>query len=141
MGEEGDVCMATAGYARNHLIPRRLAVPATPSGVARADRERRQRQEAAEAQLAAATALAEELARAGVTVPARATPSGELYGALSAKDIRAHVAAKIGRPVDMEASAVTRLGTSRLAVRLHPELAPTHFNLHVVPSDDSPQGQ
>ena len=56
LGERGDVIDVSPGYLRNFLVPRKLAQPATPAGIA----ETQRRREAAERAAAEAAAKAEE---------------------------------------------------------------------------------
>jgi len=88
----GDIKDVKAGFARNYLLPRRLAAPATPaiikSAEARAVRERRLQ----DARDAEARAVAERLEGTAYTLTARAGSAGKLFGSIGTADIAAKVA-------------------------------------------------
>lgn len=87
LGLRGQVVPVSDGYARNYLVPRRLAEIATPGRVA----EIRRRQEAEEAKIARdderAGELAEILGKTVITIAAQAGEDGKLFGSVTAADI------------------------------------------------------
>lgn len=87
LGLRGQVVPVSDGYARNYLVPRRLAEIATPGRVA----EIRRRQEAEEAKIARDDERAGELAgilgKTVITIAAQAGEDGKLFGSVTAADI------------------------------------------------------
>ena len=87
LGQKGQVVTAADGYARNFLLPRKLAEIATPGRVA----EVRRRQEEAETKVQRdaerADELAETLGKTVLTVTAQAGEDGKLFGSVTAADI------------------------------------------------------
>ncbi|MHB8175351.1 MAG: 50S ribosomal protein L9 [Thermoleophilia bacterium] len=87
LGQKGQVVTAADGYARNFLLPRKLAEIATPGRVA----EVRRRQEKAEVKVLRdaerADELAETLGKTVLTVTAQAGEDGKLFGSVTAADI------------------------------------------------------
>ncbi|MCL4310267.1 MAG: 50S ribosomal protein L9 [Thermoleophilia bacterium] len=87
LGQKGQVVTAADGYARNFLLPRKLAEIATPGRVA----EVRRRQEEAEVKVLRdaerADELAETLGKTVLTVTAQAGEDGKLFGSVTAADI------------------------------------------------------
>ena len=94
----GDIKDVKPGFARNYLLPRRLAAPATPaiikSAEARAVRETRLQ----DARDAEARTLADKLEGAGYTIVAKAGSSGKLFGSVGTGDI----AERVGETLRME---------------------------------------
>lgn len=87
LGLRGDVVSVARGYARNYLLPRRLAEPATPARVAELRRieERRARQEARTAEQA--REVAEVLGKTVLRFEVKAGPTGALFGSVTPSDV------------------------------------------------------
>ena len=96
----GEIKDVKPGFARNSLLPRRIAMPATPAVVksaeARAVREARLQ----EARDNEARVVAEKVSAATMTVSARAGSSGKLFGSVGTADIAAKVAEITGQEFD-----------------------------------------
>ena len=94
LGIAGDIVSVADGYARNYLIPRKLAQPVT----AVAKRQMVMRRAEREARLVSDRQEAEQLARkieaASVTIAAKTGPEGKLYGSVTPADIVAALAQK-----------------------------------------------
>ncbi len=86
-GKKGQMIEVAEGYARNYLLPRKLAVPATADAMNTMKlREKAKKAEEAR-QKAEAEAAAEKLKSAVVKVPARAGANGKLFGAVTSKEV------------------------------------------------------
>jgi len=92
LGIVGDIVDVNEGYARNFLLPKRLATEPTQTNVRRLAEARRQ----AEEELARERAMLESIAKAieglEVTIHARANEDGVLYGSVGRKEIAAAIA-------------------------------------------------
>jgi len=121
LGVMGEVKDVSPGYARNYLIPRGLAVVATPGSLqewkarleARAARETREAQQAAE--------LAERISALTLTFRAKAGPTGRLYGSVTTADIAKALEKELGISVDrrkIESDPLREVGEHQVAVRL-----------------------
>ncbi len=135
----GEIKDVAEGYARNYLIPRRLAMVATEAVI-----EQVKARQAAEARRAAREAeelreLAARLEGLTVTVKVRAGKEGRLYGSVTAADIAEAIAAQVGRPVDRRrvelAEPIRKTGEYRVVVRLGRDLVP-RVNVAVVGQED-----
>lgn len=94
----GDVAEVTEGYAKNYLIPKQLAVPATAHVVQQAAAvAHAQQADAAHADQRFHTLL-ERLANATVHVDAKAAPSGTLYASIAPQQIAEAIAKQFGTP-------------------------------------------
>jgi large subunit ribosomal protein L9 len=127
LGKSGDLKDVTDGYARNFLIPRKLAVPAA-GGAYRAwqhdvaSREDKRKREREDAEIAA-----QRIASTTLTLGVKVGEGGKLYGSIGAKDI----ADALGRRgievdrhrVDLEEPLKT-LGTYKVAVKMLAGLTP-----------------
>ncbi|HSL19950.1 MAG TPA: 50S ribosomal protein L9 [Vicinamibacterales bacterium] len=87
LGRRGEVVKVAEGYARNYLLPRRLALPATEANRKHIERERAkfEAKEATERQ--AAEAVAERIAAVDISVSRRVGENDTLYGSVTAADI------------------------------------------------------
>jgi large subunit ribosomal protein L9 len=87
LGRRGDVVKVADGYARNYLLPRKLALPATVGNRKHVERERRivEAREADAKQQA--EALAARMAAADLTIARRVGDTDQLYGSVTAADI------------------------------------------------------
>ena len=87
VGLRGEVVSVASGYARNYLLPRKLAEPATAGRVAELKRvdERRARHEARSAEQA--QEIAEVLRKTVLTFEVKSGPTGSLFGSVTTTDI------------------------------------------------------
>jgi len=87
LGERGAHVQVASGYARNFLLPKRLALPATSAGARTFAAEERVRQSRAEQERKQAEALARRLGSASVTIPAQVGEEEKLFGSVTTQDI------------------------------------------------------
>ncbi|MFC8599037.1 MULTISPECIES: 50S ribosomal protein L9 [unclassified Isoptericola] len=126
LGEPGDVVEVKDGYARNFLIPRRLATPWTKGAESQVSAIRKARKAREIATLDEAKAVADSLNAKTVVVTAHAGESGRLFGAVTTGDIADAVAAS-GQQVDKRkieiGQPIKTTGEYTVSVRLHPEVS------------------
>jgi large subunit ribosomal protein L9 len=125
LGFSGDVVRVRPGYARNYLIPRGLAAPATPVNLARIDEFKRAAALRANRELAEAKQSAELLERTSVKIERAVGDENKMYGSVTARDIEEAYAAS-GLTIDRKKlilhEPIKRLGLSEVPLRLHPEV-------------------
>jgi large subunit ribosomal protein L9 len=121
----GDTKEVADGFARNFLLPRRLAVPATAAHL----RELKQRVAASAArtnkELDTARALGARIEAAGVVLKVKAGETGKLYGSVTNADVAAALEEKgiaLDRRKIVFKEPVKALGEHRAEVRLHPQV-------------------
>ena len=86
-GKKGQMIEVAEGYARNYLLPRKLAMPATADAV-NTMKLREKAKKAEDARLKAeAEAIVEKLKNSPVKVTARAGANGKLFGAVTSKEV------------------------------------------------------
>jgi large subunit ribosomal protein L9 len=122
LGRRGDVVKVADGYARNYLLPRKLALTVTESNRKQIERERKivEARETEERQTA--EALAGRLAQAEIVVARRVGEKDALYGSVTTADIAEGLAAK-GLEIERRrihlAEPIKQLGEFMVPVRLH----------------------
>lgn len=87
LGNLGDVVRVKDGFARNYLIPQRMARRATESNIAEFAAKRADLEKAAADKLAAAQATGEKLTGLTLQIPAKAGVDGRLFGSVTNHDI------------------------------------------------------
>jgi large subunit ribosomal protein L9 len=110
LGNLGDVVKVKQGYARNFLIPQKLARRATDAAIKEFETRRAELEKAAQAKLDAARTLGEQLAGKVVRVTQKAGVDGRLFGSVTNHDI-ADALTKMGLAV---AKAQVRLPSGPL---------------------------
>lgn len=122
LGAGGEVVRVRPGFARNFLLPRGLAVPATAGNLARIDDLKRQAATQVKQEVEQATALAAQLGGLSVTIERAVGEEGKMYGSVTPKDIEdAFVKAgtKIDRRKLVLKDPIKELGTFEVPIKLH----------------------
>jgi large subunit ribosomal protein L9 len=126
LGEPGEVIQVADGYARNYLIPRGLAAPATKGALRHAERVKAGHEERARRQRAEAEVLAGRLTKAPVRIAAQAGEEGRLFGQVTAHQIADAMGEQLGERIDHRrihlAEPIRSVGVHDVQVRLHPEI-------------------
>lgn len=126
LGKKGSEVQVSDGYARNYLIPKGLAVEATP-GVLRSEEERRRAQlERERRDEEKARALAERISGMVLRVKAMVGKEGKMFGSITPQEIADLLALegiKIERKCIELESPIRSLGDHRIRVRLHPKVS------------------
>ncbi len=94
VGRLGDVVKVKAGYARNYLLPRGLAVAVTKNNVAEIERARAMALVEEQDRVASMKELATKIGEASVTIESRANAEGHLFGSVSGAQIAAALRSK-----------------------------------------------
>jgi large subunit ribosomal protein L9 len=138
LGIRGDIVKVRAGYGRNYLIPKGLALMATRANIRLIERERQRLVKLAEAELAAARSLSEKLATLTLTFPRKAGEKGTLYGSVTSMDVAEALAAQqleVERRQIALKEPIKALGEYEVPVRLHRDVT---VALRVVVVSDTP---
>ena len=127
LGHPGDVVDVTNGYARNYLLPRGFAFPATEGNKKRIQQEKARLEAAEEARRTSAQQLADRLAEVSITFAARVGEEGKLFGSVTAGDIAQQLEAQghhvERRMIDLH-DPIRALGVYRVPIRLHADVRP-----------------
>jgi large subunit ribosomal protein L9 len=125
LGDAGDQVSVSGGYARNFLIPRGFAVPATKGNVKQAEVWRNSKSAKEGREKLQAEQVRDKLRSAPLTVSAQAGPDGRLFGSVTAADVAEAIGAQLGVEVDrhqVELEPIKHLGVHDVRVTLHPEV-------------------
>lgn len=122
LGKSGDLVRVRPGYARNFLIPRGLALPATESNVARVEELRKLALAKAAKELTAAREVATKLESVAVKIARPVGEENKMYGSVTSRDIEdAFRAAGIEvdrKKIDL-AEPIKQLGLTEVPVKLY----------------------
>lgn len=125
-GKKDQVMEVPDGYARNFLLPRKLAIPADASSMSelkgRNDSEQYRRAE----EKKAAEESAARIKDVTLKIHSQSSPDGRLYGAITSKDVAEALARETGVTVDrrkLDVETIKNHGRYTATVRLHPEVS------------------
>ena len=125
LGKTGQIVKVKDGYARNFLIPKKLAFFATPGNLKRIELEQKKKQEAYNQEKAAAEELSEKLAKVSCTVNVEVNDLDKLYGSISETEIL-NALKDEGIEIDKNQlvleTPIDELGIFEVGVKLHPEV-------------------
>jgi large subunit ribosomal protein L9 len=129
LGAAGQIVKVTPGYARNYLLPRKLATPATADNLNRLEAEKRRAEREAVKAHEALVELGKKLESTSCTVTAQAAESGTLFGSVAAAAI-AEVLRAEGFPMVDEkavqlAEPIKETGVYAVKVVLAPDIEAT----------------
>ena len=122
VGSRGDVVKVADGYARNYLLPRKLALPATEANKRWIARERKISEAREGEERVAAEAMADRLVTLEVTIARKVGDQDQLYGSVTNQDIAEALAAKgfdLDRRKILLPDPLRALGETMVPVKLH----------------------
>jgi large subunit ribosomal protein L9 len=123
LGKRGQVVDVADGYARNFLLPRKLAGEADKGALAQLDAQQKARQRREAQELAEARELAARLESAKLSVKAKAGGNGKLFGAVTNADVATAIADTLSVEIDKHriglANQIKALGTYPVEIKLH----------------------
>ena len=130
-GKKGQLIEASDGYARNFLIPRKLAVPATAENLNTMKQQEKAKKAQEAAEKAEAEALSEKLKTSVVKLTAKAGTGGRLFGAVTSKEISDGLKAQYGLDVAkskiVQEEPIKAFGTYELKCKLGYEVTGTIY--------------
>ena len=126
LGKIGDQVHVAPGYARNYLLPKKLAVPVTKAALKRIEARKLQLQKEHEERVAVAQAMADKMAKTTLVIKVAAGENDKLYGSVGPQQI-VEAAAEQGLELDKNAivmeDAIRELGSKDITVKLHAEVS------------------
>ena len=134
LGARGQIVNVATGYARNYLLPKGLAYPATPGHIKQLEQQKRVWQTRDLNEQRQAEALAARLGELQLEITHKSGESGTLYGAVTTTEIARLLA---GRGIELDrrrlelGEPIKTLGQHEIRVRLHPKVV-ARFQLSVV---------
>ena len=134
LGRRGDVVKVASGYARNYLLPKRLAVAASESNKKIVEQEKQAYLKRESKEIGDANDLAKMMASVEVTIAQKAGENDQLFGSVTAQDIVAALE-KAGYTIDRKkvnlAEPIKALGDYKVTVKLHREVS-VELPVHVI---------
>ncbi len=125
LGRRGEIVKVADGYARNYLLPRKLALPATAGNRKHVERERRIMETREAGEKSAAEAIASRLGLIDIAITRRVGETDQLYGSVTTADIADFLKAK-GFDVDRRklslAEPIKAIGEYDVPLKLHREV-------------------
>jgi large subunit ribosomal protein L9 len=122
LGRRGDVVKVAAGYARNYLLPRKLALAVTDNNKRQIEREKKLAEARDAEEKAQAEAIAQRLTQLDVEIARRVGENDTLYGSVTSQDIAQALKEK-GFDIDKRkitlAEPLKALGEATVPVRIH----------------------
>ena len=125
VGSRGQVVKVASGYARNFLLPKKLAVAATAANKKIVEQERQSHLRKEAKQKGEAEDLSKLLTGVSVTIAQKAGENDQLFGSVTAKDVGDALAAKnftIDRRKIQLDEPIKQLGEYKVPVRLHKDV-------------------
>jgi large subunit ribosomal protein L9 len=140
LGRRGEIVKVADGYARNYLLPRKLALVATEGNKKHVERERAKFDAKEAEERKVVDAQAARLSDVEIVIARRVGDTEALYGSVTTSDIAEALAAK-GFDVDRRklqlAEAIKKTGEFNVAVKLHRDVTAT-IKVKVVPEGAAP---
>lgn len=138
LGARGEIVRVKSGYARNYLLPRKLAVEATASNVKQIEQERARLLKKEAAEKATAEGQADQMRKLVLEFKRKAGEQGALYGSVTSMDV-AEALHERGYQLDRHRihmrEPIKRLGDFTVPLRLHREVT-IDLNVKVVPEGE-----
>jgi large subunit ribosomal protein L9 len=134
LGGEGDQVKVRAGYARNYLLPRGIAVPLTGANRKQVEALKKRRATREAEELTGAQELAKKLEKVALAFAVKTGEGGRMFGAVTATDVHEKLTAAgitLEKRRVLLHTPVKTLGQHTVKVKLHPEVT-VELNFDVV---------
>ncbi len=126
LGKRGDIVDVADGHFRNFLLPKGHAIKASPGAIDQAAKMRASRDARDHESREAATAVASKLVPQTITIAAKASPEGKLFGSVSAADVADAVMEQTQVELDrkdIEIDGVKTVGSHTATASLHSDVS------------------
>ncbi len=136
LGKKGEILEVSEGYARNFLLPQKLAIPATNLNVNNASQQKASEERKVQRAIDEANVMAAQMSKVEVTIPVKIGEGGKLFGSVTSKDIAdallsQHKVELDKRKIDVK-DALKAVGTYPVSIKLHPEIS-AKIQVHIIP--------
>jgi large subunit ribosomal protein L9 len=125
LGRRGEIVKVAAGYARNYLLPRKLALLATDGNKKHVERERKIMEVRESEEKGQAEAMASRLSLIEISIARRVGETDQLYGSVTAVDIADYLKSKgfeIDRRKLIMPEPIKTIGDHNVPLKLHREV-------------------
>jgi large subunit ribosomal protein L9 len=125
LGKAGDIVLVAEGYGRNFLIPKKVALEATPANLRHLDQQKETFLQRATKEKQTAEALAARIEQVSCTLSRPAGESEKLFGSVTTQDLQKYLQEQ-GISLDRRKihmpSPIKTLGSYTVSLKLHPEV-------------------
>jgi len=126
LGDEGNIVEVVDGYARDYLLPRKKAVPATASNMTVIEKIKKRRGQMMKDEVQQVRELAEKIEHISCTIPVQAGEDDRLYGSVTSADIAAVLQQEDievdKRKIVLE-EPIKKLGIYTVDIHIYPEVS------------------
>jgi large subunit ribosomal protein L9 len=125
VGLEGETVKVSDGYARNYLLPRKLAVPVTKAALKQLEKNKMERDARHLKELETAQSVALAIEKVSCTITAKVGENDKLFGSVTSADIIAALkqqGIELDKRKIMLAEPIRELGVFQVKIKLHPQV-------------------
>ena len=127
LGKKGEIVNVSDGYAKNKLIPGKLALEANGKNMNDLKLQKQHEEKVAQENYEAAQALAKELEGKVVKVSVKSGEGGKVFGSVSSKEVAKAASDQLGLELDKKKmqmdEAIKTLGYHDVTIKLHPKVS------------------
>ena len=127
LGKKGEIVTVSDGYAKNKLIPGKLALEANGKNMNDLKLQKQHEEKVAQENYEAAQTLAKELEGKVVTVSVKSGEGGKVFGSVSSKEVAKAASDQLGLELDKKKmqmdEAIKTLGYHDVTIKLHPKVS------------------
>lgn len=142
LGAEGDTVTVRAGYARNFLLPRKLALPITQANKKHVESLLKAREAREQKEFEEARTLSERIEKTSIAVAVKTGEGGKMFGAVTANDLLERLkeeGIEISKKQLQLAAPIKELGSHTATVKLHSDIE-TELKFEVVSENPIEEG-
>lgn len=125
-GKKGDLVEVSDGYARNFLLPRKLATEATKENLSVMKGQKEAADYRKKKELEEAQAIAKQIADISINLTAKSGENGKLFGSITSKDIAEELVKQHHIKIDKKKfvlhDGIKTLGTTEVEIKIYPEV-------------------
>ncbi|MBE6012650.1 50S ribosomal protein L9 [Anaeropeptidivorans aminofermentans] len=126
VGKKGEILEASEGYARNFLLPRKLAIEANKQNVLELEAKKKSEENKRQAELDAAREMKEILENLSIDLYVKAGESGKLFGSVTNKEIAQALEEQKNIQIDRKKISIRNIksvGEEKADIKLHPKVS------------------
>lgn len=125
LGAEGDTVTVRAGYARNYLLPRKLALPITQANKKHVDSLLKAREAREQKEFEQARDLSHKVEKTSIAIAVKTGEGGKMFGAVTANDLIKRLSEEgieVTKKQLQLSNPIKELGSHTASVKLHPDV-------------------
>ena len=142
LGDLGDSVTVRAGYGRNYLLPKGKAMLATPENLAVIEEQKAELVEKMAQSKSKALKKSELLSELSITINARVSDEGKLFGSVGTQDIcdaiKQHSIQVEKKEILLPDGPLRTIGSHKIAIRLHPDVT---FDMDISVADEAEENR